>query len=203
MTGHQLFPIHSWADLPRICDISDCVCRIPFPFQYYGNYLCLPSSRQTLSPRIPHSGYVSPEAMVTYLSAFIRLEDLHIGFKSPRSRPPRESRRPCPTRTRSILPALTMLQFAGVSEYLEDLVTRIDTPLLVFLDIIFFYQLIFNTPQLVQFIGRTPKFKLFKCDEARVFFYDSQATITLPGEDSHLRLAILCKQSDWQLSFLA
>ena len=36
---------------------------------------------------IPHSGYISPEVMVTCLSALTRLEKLEIGFKSRRSRP--------------------------------------------------------------------------------------------------------------------
>jgi hypothetical protein len=48
--------------------------------------------------RIPHSGYISPEAMVTGLSTLTRLESLEIGFDSPRSRPDQKSQRP-PTRT--------------------------------------------------------------------------------------------------------
>ena len=139
--------------------------------------------------------------MVTCLSAFTRLEVLCIGFQSPRSHPPREGRRPLPTR--SNLSALTTLKFVGVSEYLEDLVTRIDAPLLDFLKITFFHQLIFNTPQLVQFISRIPKFKAR--DEARVVFSNSIATIMLPGRHDQLMLGlgILCQQSDWQLSSLA
>jgi hypothetical protein len=68
------------------------------------------------------------------------------------------------------------------------------------LEINFFYQLIFNAPQLVQFISRTPK--LNARDEARVLFSDSCATITLPGSCDELTLEISCKQSDWQLSSL-
>ena len=123
---------------------------------------------------------------------------LWIGFRSPRSRPPREGRRPPPTR--SILPSLTKLRFNGVSEYLEDLVTRIDAPLLNHLGITFFHQIIFDTPQLVQFISRTPQLKAY--DEARVIFSDQHATIALPGRDNRLKLGISCKQSDWQLSSL-
>jgi hypothetical protein len=52
---------------------------------------------------IPHSGYISPEAMVTGLSALTRLEDLTIWFQSPRSRPGQ----PSPPRSiRTVLPAL-------------------------------------------------------------------------------------------------
>ena len=107
----------------------------------------------------PHSGYVSPETMVTCLSILTRLELLFIEFESPQSRPDQKSRRPPPL-TRALLPVLTELRFRGVSEYFEDLVARVDTPLLGVLAINFHHQLIFETPQLTQFISRTPKFKL-------------------------------------------
>jgi hypothetical protein len=118
---------------------------------------------------IPHSGYFSPEVMVTCLSVLTSLKRLRISFESPRSCPDRKSRRPPPP-TRTLLPTLTKLQFKGVSDYLEVLVARIDAPLLSKLEITFFHQLIFDTPQLSQFIGRTPKFKAY--DEAYVIFHD-------------------------------
>jgi hypothetical protein len=45
----------------------------------------------------------------------------------------------------------------------------IDTPLLNDLEISFFHQLIFDTPQLTQFIGRTSRFNAY--DGARVTFF--------------------------------
>jgi hypothetical protein len=137
--------------------------------------------------------------MVTCLSALTGLKDLYIGFESPRSRPPREGRYPPPTR--SLLPALTELRFTGAGEYLEDLVTRIDAHLLHFLGITFFHQLMFDTPQLAQFLGRTPKRKEY--DPARLIFSDSGATIALPGRDYRLGLEISCRASNWPLSSLA
>jgi hypothetical protein len=107
---------------------------------------------------IPHSGYFSPEAMVTALAVLTSLESLTIGFKSPRSLPDQKTRRPPPP-TRTLLPALKHLCFHGVSEYLDVLVARIDAPLLDELKIFFFHQLIFDTPRLTQFINRIPKFK--------------------------------------------
>ncbi|KAI0269585.1 hypothetical protein BGY98DRAFT_1101082 [Russula aff. rugulosa BPL654] len=56
--------------------------------------------------------------------------------------------RPPPPPTRTLLPALTQLQFGGVSEYLEDLVVRIDTPLLDHLTISLFHRFIPDTPNL-------------------------------------------------------
>ena len=145
---------------------------------------------------IPHSGHISPEAMVTGLSVLTRLENLVIDFKSPRSRPDR--RRP-PPRTRALLPVLTELWFNGVTEYLEDVVARIDAPLLDNLNITFFHQLLFDTPHLAQFISRTPKFSAY--DEAIVVF--PSWDVSVKTVDERLRLKILCKQPDWQLSSLA
>ena len=175
--------------------------RIQFPFPVLRNLLLSAPNLVTLYLHgIPHSAYFSPEAIVTCLSALTRLNQLRIGFKSPRSRPPREGRHRTPTR--SLLPALTELRFVGISEYLEDLVTRIDTPLLSQLCIKFFHQLIFDTPQLVQFICRTPMLKA--CDETHVIFSDLHVTMALSGRDKvELTLGISCSQSDWQLSSMA
>ena len=147
---------------------------------------------------IPHSGYISPEAMVSCLSVLTRLKRLDIRFKSPQSRPDRRLLR---LPTRIVLPALTELWFNGVSEYLEDLVVRIDAPLLDKLTITFFHQLLFDTPRLSQFIARTPNFKTH--DEARVLFHDGEVQFTLPQTPySKLDIYILGKQPDWQLSSL-
>ena len=146
---------------------------------------------------IPHSGYFSPEAIVTGLSALTSLESLIIKFRSPQSRPDRR-RRPPPL-TRTLLPALTDFEFKGVSEYLDGLVARIDAPLLDELYITFFHQLIFDTPQLTQFISRTPKFKAY--DDAWVHFFSFGVRVTTI--DEALGLTISCRESDWQLSSLA
>jgi hypothetical protein len=151
--------------------------------------------------RIPHSGYISPEAMVRCLSTLTRLEDLFIGFKSPLSRPDRQSRRPHPP-TRSTLPTLTAFRFEGVSEYLEDFVARIDAPLLGWFVITFFHRLIFDTPQLVQFFARTPYTQ--PAVEAGIVFFSHKVQIISPST-SHRQttLEVSCSQSDWQLSSLA
>ena len=114
---------------------------------------------------IPDSGYISPEVMVTCLSTLTRLESLLLSFESPLPRPEWERRRTS-SPTRTLLPSLTRFTFKGVSEYLEDMVDRIDAPQLVILRISFFHQPIFDAPQLVQFISRVPKLKT--CNEARL-----------------------------------
>jgi hypothetical protein len=151
--------------------------------------------------RIPHSGYFSPEAIVTGLSVLTSLEKLGIKFKSPRSRPDQNNRRPPPP-TRTLLPVLTKFWFKGVCEYLEDFLARIDAPLLNNFSITFFHQLIFDTPQLTRFISRTPNLKAHY--KARVFFSSRGVLVTLPQTlDGVFKLRISCRQSDWQLSSLA
>jgi hypothetical protein len=92
--------------------------------------------------------------------------------------------------------------FEGVSEYLEDLVARIDAPLLDRLLITFFHQLIFDTPQLAQFVARTPNIQ--PSVEAYIVFSDSYVEVTTSRRfPRKFMLRISCSQSDWQLSSLA
>ena len=151
--------------------------------------------------KIPHSGYISPEAIVTCLSVMMRLESLIIKFESPRSRLDRKNQKP-PPQTRTLVPVLTELWFQGASDYLGGIVARIHAPLLDKLRALFFHQLIFDTPELAQFISRTPKFRTH--DEAHVFFSLRVIYLSLPQTlDGKLELGILCRQPDWQVSSLA
>ena len=110
---------------------------------------------------IPYSGYISPEKMLATLSVLTKLRSLHLQFKSPQSRHNQESRRPS-LPSRCVLPALTSLKFRGFISYLEDLVAWIDAPQLGLLFTNFFNQIEFDTPELVQFIRRTPTLKEFE-----------------------------------------
>jgi hypothetical protein len=78
-------------------------------------------------------------------------------------------------------------------------VACIDAPLLFQLDITFFTDLVFDIPQSVQFIRRTPSLKML--DKAHVFFEYTAARVTLLG-DGKLKMKILCRESDWQVSSL-
>jgi hypothetical protein len=174
--------------------------RIPFPG--LPNLLSSATGLVKISlQKIPHSGYISPEAMVTCLSTLTSLAELELSFISPLSRPDRESRRR-PALTRSVLPALRHFGFVGVSEYLEEFLARIDSPLLDSLQIKFFHQLIFDTPQLTWFIRRTLELEARK--EARIVMSYSGVSVLVPGVvGKGLRLEISCRPLDWQLSALA
>ena len=117
--------------------------------------------------RIPLSAYISPEALATCLSTLTSLETLSLGlgyFESPDP-----SRRPF-SPIRSVLPTLAIFRFSGVINYLEEFVARIDTPRLSCLSTRGIDDIDFDTPELNQFISRTPTLTAY--DEAHLFFYD-------------------------------
>ncbi len=189
---------------PRLQELS--LDGIPFP--EVGKLLL--SANDLVSLRlwnIPHSGYISPEEMVISLSALTNLNTLFLGLGSPRPGNDRElERRHPPLLKRVVLPALTAFYIKCDSEYLEDTVGRVDAPLLSNLTITLFNQLIFDTPRLCDFIGRTETFEA--PHRADVVFYGYHAQVILfrqEGTAYHkiLELGVSCAASDWQLSSLA
>ena len=149
---------------------------------------------------IPRSGYISPEAMVTALATLTSLESFSLQFESPRSHPD-EASRCLPPLTRYVLSALTYFSFKGVDEYLDDFVARIDAPQLETLEITFFNQIVFDSPQFIQFISRAPALEAF--EKAQVRFIDGASRVNLssqtPGYGT-LDVQIRCIELDWQVS---
>jgi hypothetical protein len=145
---------------------------------------------------IPHSGYISPEAMAAPISVLSSLRTLSIRFRSPQFRPDRESRSQLPPK-RSILSALHEFYFTGVTEYLEEFLTRIDTPQLNIMDITFLNQINFDCPRLAQFINCTPKLRVL--DEAHVRLTSVELRTSEPSF-YNLLIHILLKERHWQLS---
>ena len=154
---------------------------------------------------IPHSGYISPEAMATCLSVLTSLKTLQLEFESPQSSPDQENRRSFPP-TRFVLPCLTHFWFKGVNKYLEDLLSRIDAPQVYRLSTTFFDDIHFHTAELNQFISRTPTFGgfngarlVFRCHEALVWFQSHPA----PSDHGMVEVKILCQVQGRQVSSLA
>ena len=149
-----------------------------------------------LNLRLPRSAYISPEVMVTLLSTLTSLRFLSLGFESRLSRPERASRRPPPS-TRSVLPALTHFSFNGVGEYLEDIVARIDIPLINRLSISFFDRIEFDTRS-ISYINHIPTFKVFKV--ARLFFADDGAAVELYSQPGVLTVNMPCRLLNRKIS---
>ena len=144
---------------------------------------------------IPRSGYISPEAMLTCLSVLTKLKRLEIGFRTPESLHDQRRQHP-PFPTRILLPVVTRLWLQGTCEYLEVLLAKIDAPLLDNLTISLFRQPIFNTPELIQFIDRTPKLEAH--GQVRVVFDPYlDAWATFPQRfGGKFRLEVKCSPPD-------
>jgi hypothetical protein len=78
---------------------------------------------------------------------------------------------------RSVLPTLAIFRYKGVNEYLEEFVARIDAPQLYRLSTTFFNDIRFKTPELGQFISRTPTLGAY--DEACLIFCGRQVRVRL------------------------
>ena len=153
---------------------------------------------------IPHSGYLSPDAIVACLSSLTKLENLLLRFKSPQSRPSGPIRR-LPSLTRVTLPSLTQFRFYGVNEYIEDLVSQIDTPLLHHLAIALFGEPLFVTSQLSQFVGWAEKLKVVRRAMLEFDSYSNAAQFSLsddPLDGTTLVLPISNTELEFQLPFL-
>jgi len=155
----------------------------------------LPSATNLVELRIrgtPNSGFISPEAMVACLSGLNKIEIFELEFEFPRISTWR-SRRLLPS-TRCALPALTSLRFDGSCEYLEELISQIDSPLLDKLDVTVFHQPELDTVQLAQFVDRTPKLKTLH--DAHITFGDSVSVSLSRTRPRGLDFSITCTTSD-------
>ncbi|KAI0292183.1 hypothetical protein BC826DRAFT_454744 [Russula brevipes] len=146
---------------------------------------------------IPHLGYIPPSSMVACLSSLNKLELLSLRFASPQSRPDRPSP---PPQSRVVLPALIRLVFRGRSEYSEDLVARIDTPVLNRLDMTFFPNPIFDFRHLKQFTDRAKELKPPKVAELWISSWTVRLDMQQPHSSS---LGVSCNGSDSLVSSLA
>jgi len=176
------------------------------PYPSIGNLLSSTTNLVRLDLwNIPHSGYISPETIVPCLSMLPRLGELLLSFRHPRSPARRASRHPPPL-TRVVFPSLTYLQFRGDIEYLEDILSQIETPILDQSYFHFFNRLVFDAPLLGHFIRRTETFMTIHT--ARVEFYNLAVWVTFSAQEMAnndfrtLTLSISCKPLDWQLSAL-
>ena len=77
---------------------------------------------------------------------------------------------------------------------------RIDAPRLFNLHITLFNDVVFDAPQFIQFISRTPTLKA--AENAHVVFGDGKAIINSSSQTSRCEVGISCRELDWQVSSL-
>jgi hypothetical protein len=109
-----------------------------------------------------------------------------------------------PTSTPFTLPNLRYFRFGGVNAYLEALLLRITAPLLETLQILFFNQLTFSVPHLLEFMSKTEKIAF---SNARFMFSDKGVAVKgypRDGAKTHaFYMHIGCRHLDWQVSSTA
>ena len=136
--------------------------------------------------------------MVTCLFALANLESLTIHFQSPSSGPDQKIRRR-PLLIRHIIPALKAFRFIGVSEYSEDVVSHIDTPVLDTFHVVYLNQVVYTSltssgaPKNLKSYRRVSLFF-----DIHAVFINVQRTAGFEG----LKLGFMCEPSDWQFSAL-
>jgi hypothetical protein len=100
-----------------------------------------------------------------------------------------------------------IFSFKGVNKYLEEFVARIDAPQLYRLSITFFSAYQLQTPELNQFISRTPTLRGY--DEARLMFLTHGVQFRLrpfqprPSNRRKVEVKFLCQVPDREVSTLA
>ena len=160
--------------------------------------------------KIPQNGYISPQAIIVGLAALPKLQAFVLKFQLAPPRSDRINSSPPPT-IRTVLPVLTSFHFQGASEYLEDLVARIDTPQLRGIEINFLNQLVdFQVPQLSKFVDRSIDLELTSFRHAHIDFSSGSVKYAMSHNDQpehsscrHPTILILCQGIDWQVSHLA
>ena len=154
--------------------------------------------------KIPPTGYIPPEAMVTCLAALPRLEILTIEFRLPTPCPDRKRLLP---ETRIIMPALVRFRFRGAGEYLEDLTSQIHGPQLNGISIVYLNRLVdTQDSELSKFIVLSvgPRLGLFKHTRVAIFRDKVSFRVYCPenGFDC-ARTIVSCQGIDWQGSHIA
>ncbi len=155
---------------------------------------------------IPPSAYFHPNVLLRRLSLMRQLEILGISFQSPAPNLNSEVQLldiPYITQVMITLPNLRWFGFQGTNNYLEALLTKMDTPLLEKLQITFFNETTFDVPYLLQHMST----ERFRFNYARCCFYEEGVAVwVFPDEGARTYafcMHVICEHFDRQLSSVA
>ena len=149
------------------------------------------------------STYFHPNTLLQWLSFMPQLEVLILSFFFPAFDIERQLTH-TPITAAATLPNLRHLEFQGFRTFSEAVIHRITAPHLEKLQIVFFNQLTFSVPHLLQFLNATENLT-FK--SAKFEFFDTQVGMKVsPHEEAQtpaLFIAVNCWHLDWQVSSAA
>ena len=179
-------PWHNYHDIPSLPAnfLGGSAPRLQAIVLYGIPYPALPTLLLSTSDlikldlrNVPFAGSISSEAIVASLAVLPKLEIFVIEFRwrgsTLRIGPPPV------TRTILTLPSLSYFVFRGASEYLEDLVGRIDGPRLGHISITTYWPVGFQVAELSRFIDHSVGPKVAQCRHAEVHFLDHSVTFNL------------------------
>jgi hypothetical protein len=177
-----------------------------FSFPIGSPLLMTAISLVTLSlQKIHPSAHFSPNDLLQRLSHMPQLETLRITFHSPI--PDRDivvQLLHTPIMTHVTLPNLRWFTFGGFSAYLEALLPRMTTPLLRKLKIMFFHQLTYSVPCLLQFMSTTGNLRF---STAKFRFYHGRFVVWVYPHKGAMEYAfymhVTCRHLDWQVASAA
>jgi hypothetical protein len=166
----------------------------------------LSSATALSSLSLTHIGafcYLPPGHLITQLQGLPCLEELSIGFAVSTLLPSNEGEQLLALIPLMTLPTLRRLTFRGEGDYLDNLVARINTPLLERLSLTFFFDLTFTLVNLTELIHRTEG---FGCPAAQVIFNKGGASMYAGPHGQQdiwkLNLHVNCEPLDWQMGFV-
>ncbi|KAH9009736.1 hypothetical protein EDB84DRAFT_1163928 [Lactarius hengduanensis] len=178
---------------PRLRRLHSTGIGFPSPLQR------LSSSRDLvdiLLHGISNSGFLSSDALAHTLSEMAQLQSLSLHFLSTTNR----ITMPLWSGERVILPSLTRLDFRGSTEYLEDLLARIDAPRLMDIEITFLDEPIFSVSNSREFRMEMQK----SHRQADILFSEHSVSISLSqSAPTCLKLQVFCEPLSQQLFSVA
>ena len=151
------------------------------------------------------STYFHPNTLIQWISLMPHLETLKIYFTSSiRNRDVARQLTHTPNIAPITVPNLHLLNFRGVSSYLEELVHRITTPRLERIIVGFYNQLSFSVPRLLQCIDAAENLRFGNA----VLTFSSKKidAVVSPHAETEvypLGIRVLCCHRDWQVSSMA
>ncbi|KAH9046557.1 hypothetical protein EDB84DRAFT_1558266 [Lactarius hengduanensis] len=151
-----------------------------------GGRLTLPNTFRPPAPRCFEALQLSLDALGDALSGMTQLRALSLHFLPIANFVGATS----PSRGRVVLPAIIRLDFRGMSEYFEGLVVRMYAPRLGDIEITFFDELIFDVPNLRNFINRIKMQKSHSRADVLFSGHTISISFTQPGTPTRSELRI-------------
>jgi hypothetical protein len=140
-----------------------------------------------------------PEALTNTFSGMVQLQSLSLHFISTAN----QLTSPPPSRELVVLPTLTRLNLQGTTEYVEQLVARIDTPLLGDIEVTFVEKSNFDLSQLCKFITRIGMHKSPRRVDILSSEHAISISLTRPGYPTRLKFQSLREPVSEQLFIMA